>query len=117
MLWAWKGDYINLGAGAELGIYYGGGPHWLVDTSLDMSMSMGLMYKGTNIVSYYPREKQWWITSFNPAYPNVDASQLTAVFEINFNSQDMYDAFYNAYTYDSRIFMFIPMERGVVIRF
>ena len=23
-LWAWKGDYINLGAGAELGIYYYG---------------------------------------------------------------------------------------------
>ena len=24
VLWAWKGDYINLGAGAELGIYTGG---------------------------------------------------------------------------------------------
>lgn len=24
IIWAWKGDYINLGAGAELGIYYGG---------------------------------------------------------------------------------------------
>ena len=26
ILWAWKGDYLNLGAGAEMGIYYGGEP-------------------------------------------------------------------------------------------
>jgi RHS repeat-associated protein len=48
--WAWKGDYLNLGAGAELGIYVnsnwqiGGNEidHWLVDTSLALPMSMTL---------------------------------------------------------------------------
>lgn len=32
-LWAWKGDYLNLGAGAEMGIYkrMGDTEHWLVD--------------------------------------------------------------------------------------
>lgn len=117
MIWAWKGDYINLGAGAELGIYYGGGPLWLADTSLAMSMCMGLMYEGTNIISYYPSGKQWWITGFNPAYQNKKASQLTAVFGINFNTQAMYDAFYGAYKNDPRIFAFISSERGVIIIF
>jgi len=37
MLWAWKGDYINLGAGAELGIYREGiGPHWYTGTEYAM---------------------------------------------------------------------------------
>ena len=40
----WKGDYFNLGAGAETGIYYGkeGNYHWnSVDyTNLGMSMTV-----------------------------------------------------------------------------
>jgi hypothetical protein len=24
----WKGDYLNVGAGAEIAIYYDGGPKW-----------------------------------------------------------------------------------------
>ena len=75
------------------------------------------MYDGANILWYAPSEKQWWITGFNPAYQNKKASQLTAVFGINFNSQSMYDAFYGAYKSDSRIYAFIPSERGVVIKF
>jgi hypothetical protein len=27
ILWTWKEDYIILGAGTDLGIYYGGGLH------------------------------------------------------------------------------------------
>lgn len=50
-VWAWKGDYINLGAGAEIGIYSHTSDilglvnmespnedHWLVDTNLSMPM-------------------------------------------------------------------------------
>lgn len=55
IFWAWKGDYLNLGAGAELGIYsnqsgVGGhgsitcpfSDHWLVDTNLAMKMTLTL---------------------------------------------------------------------------
>ena len=108
--------HINLGAGAELGIYVGGGPHYFVDTNQAMSMCMGVLYKGENIIWYAPDEKQWWITGFNPAYRNVNEGDITAFFGINFNSQSMYNAFYAMYKYDPRICAFISSERGVVIR-
>ena len=93
-LWAWKGNYINLGAGAELGIYYGG-PHWLVDKNLAMNMSMILRYKGKKIISY--SKKTWWLTGFNPdeKYLNVKASDLRAEFSFKFNSNTMYRDFWN----------------------
>lgn len=91
ILWAWKGDYINLGAGAELGIYYGGAPHWKVDKKLAMNMSMTLKYKGRRIISY--SAKTWWITGFHPKYLNVNASNLTASFTVKFNTLRMYQDF------------------------
>ena len=48
IFWAWKGNYINLGAGAELGIYHGSELHWKVDKGLAMEMSMSLKYNGNN---------------------------------------------------------------------
>jgi len=92
MIWAWKGDYINLGAGAEIGIYYGGGPQWHVNKSLAMNMSMTLKYKGSTIISY--SATTWWLTGFNPRYLNVNSKNLTATFTITFNSSGMYNAFY-----------------------
>ena len=92
ILWAWKGDYINLGAGAELGIYYGGGPHWLVEKSLAMPMTISVDYNKSNIISY--SQTTWWITGFNPAYQNINASDLTVTYSVNFSkSRQMYYAF------------------------
>jgi len=82
MLWAWKGDYLNLGAGAELGVYkrfeipeikadasleVAGAKasvslettgmktdHWLVDQSLSMHMTLSLFYKGQEIIKWDP---------------------------------------------------------------
>ena len=93
IIWAWKGDYINLGAGAELGIYYGGGPHWYVDKGLAMQMSLTLSYNGRTIISY--SDRTWWITGFNPNYINVSAANLTATYTVWFNSAGMYYAFRN----------------------
>jgi len=91
IVWIWKGDYINLGAGAELGIYHGGPYHWYVDKGLAMKMSLTLKYKGKTIISY--SSTTWWITGFNPKYINVSASSLTATFTIWFNDSTMYEAF------------------------
>ena len=93
MIWAWKEDYINLGAGAEIGIYYGNEPHWLVDKSLAQPMAMWLSYKGENIITYTNGGDQWWCTGFNPAYLNVSASDLTATFSIRFTNPGMFNAF------------------------
>ena len=94
MLWAWKGDYINLGAGAELGIYYGGNPHWLVDKKLAMDMTLKLKYGGKEIIDW--SERTWWITGFNPKYLNKKASDLTATYTVKFNSMGMYNSFMNS---------------------
>ena len=92
-LWFWKGDYINLGAGAEAGIYYGSGVHKLVDTTLTLPMSMTLSYKGEDIITY--SENTWWLTGFNPNYRNVLAENLTATFTVDFSEREgMYESFH-----------------------
>jgi hypothetical protein len=110
--WAWKGNYLNLGAGAELGIYVNSKwevngievDHWLVDTSLALPMTMTLRYTDrTHIASYTPQEPQWWITSFNPYHQGVNANDLIASFTVNFSSNiGMFDAFYKRWGPDSR---------------
>ena len=94
IIWMWKGDYINLGAGAELGIYTGGEPHWHVDKRLAMTMYVELRYNGATIISH--SDYTWWITGFNPKYQNKSASSLTAIFTIRFNDPGMYNAFRNS---------------------
>ncbi len=62
ILWAWKGDYLNLGAGAEMGIYKRmevngtDTEHWIIDQSLAMPMTLNLDYNGKRIISYDPKK-------------------------------------------------------------
>ncbi|MCT4687911.1 DUF4474 domain-containing protein [Vallitalea sp.] len=99
--WAWKGDYVNLGSGAELGIYkrleaFGSStPHWLVDKDLALPMSLKLEdNKGNTLIDYNPTKNQWWITGFNSNYKDINAENLTAYYTINFiNHKDMYNNF------------------------
>lgn len=65
-IWMWKGDYVNLGAGAETGIYYGDGYHnnSATDSNLHMSMSVYEKESGELIFSYNPSDPQWWIYRF-----------------------------------------------------
>ena len=105
IFWAWKGDYLNLGAGAELGIYSKESSllglvdvtspiseHWLVDISLAMPMTMSLNYNGKEIANY--SEEHWWITSFNPYHQNVNANDLSVKYTIDFKGNEtMYDDF------------------------
>jgi len=104
--WAWKGDYINLGAGAELGIYYKSliPGHWGVDQGLALKMSMTLSYNGNPIASYNPSELHWWITSFNPAYAghNIKPSDLKTSFTVDFSTNTgMFNSFYKYWGNDS----------------
>ena len=101
IFWAWKGDYVNLGAGAELGIYKRlvvngvSTEHWLVDsTNLTFPMSLKLSYNGEDIIDYNPIDNQWWITGFNPEYKDVAAGELTATFTVDFAGREsMYHDF------------------------
>jgi len=99
ILWAWKGDYINLGAGAELGIYYGGkdkDSHWKVNTSLSMPMTLTLVHKSKGTVVNNWSDTTWWITAFNPdkKFKKVDANDLIAYYTAKFTDSGMFSAFY-----------------------
>ena len=125
MFWAWKGDYLNLGSGAEMGIYTRmvikgtATDHWLVDTSLAMPMTLTLKgNKGNTIVNYNPSEKQWWITGFNPYCQDVQASNLTATYTINFSgNKDMYNEFYNEWNGVDKRWIFNPKKYTATFTF
>ena len=97
IIWAWKGDYINLGAGAETGIYKKGiGDHYFTATDLAQKMQLNLKDSSNNtIFNYAPTEKQWWINGFNPNYQGVQAKDLKSTTTIQFSDskedQDLYN--------------------------
>ena len=77
ILWIWRGNYLNLGAGAEMGLYYrptilpsdpDGLDHYFAHSELALPMQLYLYdyESGENIFSWEPTEDQWWICSFNP---------------------------------------------------
>ncbi len=106
VLWAWKGNYLNLGAGAELGIYERweySDEIWKVDKSNAMPMTLKLEHKtkGT-LFDWRPNDKQWWITGFDPKTPNVNRDDLKATYGVEFMNSNMYNCFKNTWKYDSR---------------
>lgn len=113
IIWSWKGDYMNLGAGAETGIYqvkdgeideYGnyimenGEYSYLYaevnrEYSVDMTLELyhdsngdGIFSDDEQLYKHEPDELQWWITGFDPLVQNVKAEDLQAVTTIDFSS-------------------------------
>lgn len=103
VLWSWKGDYVNLGAGAETGIYRGSGKHiqCATDTGLVMSLTLYDARTGEVIFDYAPNDPNcWWINGFNPdpRYQDYDENNLTAVTTIDFsNNPELWEAFLKEY--------------------
>jgi hypothetical protein len=110
VVWAWRGDYMNLGAGAEIGLYkLNGAPagafedgiknvfesvagveHYAVETALPMSLNLYNYYSSTNIepiFNWAPKEDQWWITGFNPGFDNPSAAGMAVLGSIDFSSK------------------------------
>ena len=107
VLWAWKGNYLNLGAGAELGIYERwaySDEIWKVNKNNAMKMTLKLEHKKKGILfDWQPEEKQWWITGFDPKTPNVNRDDLTATYTVEFTNMNMYECFKNQWkTRDKR---------------
>ena len=96
ILWAWKGNYLNLGAGAELGFYYGGEDEnsiWQIDKSLAMPMTLTLIHKNYGTIVNNWKSTTWWITAFNPDFQGVLANDLTVHYTVEFNNDGMFDEF------------------------
>lgn len=91
-IWMWKGDYLNLGAGCETGIYYGEGYHVnsATDTNLHMTLSLYDKESGKPIFNYNPEDPQWWITGFNPKYQDVNYEDLEVRGSIDFSENPQF---------------------------
>ena len=84
IIWMWRGDYLNIGTGGEIGIYndpaymtlfyngvpINGGYEWFVpEYRFGMTLEIYNYYGKNdiqNVLCWHPYEKQWWITGFNP---------------------------------------------------
>lgn len=112
VIWTWKGDYLNLGSGAEIGIYTNvhtiGIPktslkidQWEVDENCALKMKLYLYnyYSSSdvdNIFCWEPNEPQWWITGFNPDLDNPNVNDMISIGVIDFeDNTQMYDALKN----------------------
>lgn len=98
IIWMWKGDYINLGSGAEVGIYEESEipGHWLTskENSMPMSLRLEEIDSGEVLFDYHPSENQWWINGFDPSNQNAFASNLQLTVTIDFSGNpDLYKAF------------------------
>ena len=117
--WVWKGDYLNFGAGAELGIYerYSSTDHWVVNTNLAMTMTMILMdAKGNIFASYNPQDPQWWITTFDPSHQNVAASSLIASFTVTFTDVGLFNDFVDSKAFkDDKRWSISPDDKYTLI--
>lgn len=86
-IWMWKGDYLNLGAGAETGIYKGGEPFWTVSVEDALPMTLALYDKEGNVIMCYnPSDPQWWITGFEPMVQKAKADELVVIGSIDFST-------------------------------
>ena len=100
-LWLWRGDYLALGSGAEMGIYKKrdilGKTHWdAVEFTVPMTLNLYNYYGENNIQKVFnwnPKYKQWWVTGFNTEYHNVDVKKQVLIGSVNFDEHiDMYNS-------------------------
>ncbi len=95
VVWAWKGNYLALGAGSEVGFYtknnaieeFTGLEHWMVDKEFPMTLSLYQNHVN-GLYNWYPNLNQWWITGFVPNIYDysVTADELIQVSSIDFSS-------------------------------
>ena len=108
VIWAWRGDYLNLGSGAEIGIYTNPKAYpvpytplrfeqWEVDKDCALSMKLYLYnyYSSVdidNIFCWEPYEPQWWITGFNPSFNEPRVGDMVSIGVIDFEEDtEMYN--------------------------
>lgn len=100
-LWVWKGDYLNLGAGAEIGFYVRGpdspaagvGLWKTVGNNNAPDMSVKLSGPAGEIASFDPIPDQAWVGVWASRTQNPTAESLTADYTVTFDTPEMFAAF------------------------
>jgi hypothetical protein len=106
VIWLWKGDYWNLGAGAEIGIYYTTSSwkathgYYEINTDLTVHATMHILYgerpNNMQILNSF-EQTNWWITSFTPSIQFPDMDKLEVLIQAHFTNEDLYQPFENAW--------------------
>ncbi|MBP3200336.1 MAG: hypothetical protein J6M39_01605 [Lachnospiraceae bacterium] len=113
-IWIWKGDYLNLGAGGEIGIYneYIENDYGVVGTTMSEQLGISMTMKITdkkgktivnmnhkkswldNLTGYDPNEN-WWLTGWNPSVQGLTDKDLKLTGTIDFSKNDKTREMYN----------------------
>lgn len=92
VIWTWRGDYLNIGSGAEIGIYEQTNVYGIwraIDYEMPMTLNLYNYYSHSsieNIFCWNPKDKQWWITGFNPDMLNPNVENMVLLGSINMNN-------------------------------
>ena len=116
ILWGWKGDYVNLGTGAELGIYtkteynignryqYMSAPQYSVPMTItisDHTTGDCLAHWDPSMSNQASEKYLWWVTAFNPQHQNVKYNDLDVQITMDCsNNIKMFNAIKNTYDYN-----------------
>jgi hypothetical protein len=103
IIWMWKGDYVNLGGGAETGLYCNshnglfGVEQWdAVDFTVPMTLNVyDIKYNGDVecIFNWAPTQPQLWITGFKPSFYDPHVMRMVSLGTIDFiGREDMFNA-------------------------
>ena len=97
VVWVWKADYWNLGAGAEIGIYYqdlwfpqGLGYYEIDPDNLQIHVEMNVDYNtngGVDHLTTNYEQTYWWVTSFTPRIQSADVNDIDVHLKVAFASQ------------------------------
>jgi hypothetical protein len=102
---AWKGNYWNLGAGAEIGFYYDpnesiSGDFWKCGYgAYQFKMTLSLLHipTGTTLYSRSPAETHWWITGFSPRWQDTKVQDLRLTGSVSFSGHPEGNEIYAAF--------------------
>ncbi|CAN5330341.1 hypothetical protein BH11ACT5_BH11ACT5_14070 [soil metagenome] len=129
VLWTWKGDYVNLGAGAEIGCYFHEGrledepPFWnTVSNSEAPDMSVTLRGPGgqgqaSEIASYDPDDPLAWVAVFNSKVQDPTAASLSVDYTVTFPNDGMYQAFRESESAQKGGWVFYKETRTATLKF
>jgi len=105
-VWCWKGDYWNLGAGAEIGIYetnsaiFAALQSYGVNPDNTLAASVYVKHNGQTIITYLA-QVNWWVCVFRPSVQQANAKDLDVTIFASFSGPDsnaLWNAFYSHYT-------------------
>lgn len=108
VIWIWKGDYWNLGAGAEIGIYSANKKdnaqnqeyYYFVDTNNTLHVEMTIRYKYLGFIEKtlnVLEDDNWWVCSFTPELQMPQIRWLNVDLRVRFNNDYLMAPFYNAW--------------------